>query len=77
MLAGWMDKFAKGAWSEKPESDLKSEHQKELDRLRREKGSLKTDLEILKRPWRTSRWNPREVRLLGNRPVWTIFSGRC
>ena len=41
--------FAKGAWNEKPESDLKSEQQKELERLRRENASLKMDLDILKK----------------------------
>lgn len=49
VLAGWMEKFEKGAWSEKPAADLKSEQQKELERLRRENASLKTDLEILKK----------------------------
>ena len=48
VLAGWMEKFEKGAWSEKP-GDLKTEQQKELERLRRENASLKTDLEILKK----------------------------
>lgn len=49
VLAGWMEKFEKGAWSEKPGGELKSEQQKELERLRRENASLKMDLEILKK----------------------------
>lgn len=49
VLAGWMEKFEKGAWSEKPGVNLKSEQQKELERLRRENASLKMDLEILKK----------------------------
>jgi transposase len=49
VLAGWMEKFEKGAWNEKPGGELKSEQQRELERLRRENASLKTDLEILKK----------------------------
>jgi len=44
-----MEKFEKGAWSEKPGGELKGEQQKELERLRRENASLKMDLEILKK----------------------------
>ena len=49
VLATWMDKVEQGAWSDKPGSELKTEQQKELERLRRENASLKTDLEILKK----------------------------
>ena len=49
VLASWMEKFESGAWNEKPQADLKSEQQKELERLRRENASLMTDLEILKK----------------------------
>lgn len=44
-----MEKFEAGAWTDKAGSELKSEQQKELERLRRENASLKTDLEILKK----------------------------
>nr|AUN35562.1 hypothetical protein [uncultured bacterium] len=44
-----MEKFEKGAWNKEPSGDLKSEQQKELERLRRENASLKTDLDILKK----------------------------
>lgn len=49
VLAGWMDKFKSGSWSEKAGDELKTEQQRELERLRRENASLKTDLEILKK----------------------------
>ena len=49
VLAHWQRSFEKGSWNEKPGADLKSEQQKELERLRRENASLKTDLEILKK----------------------------
>ena len=49
VLATWMEKVKEGAWNEKPSEELKSEQQKELERLRRENASLKTDLEILKK----------------------------
>lgn len=49
VLAGWCEKFASGKWNEKPGGDLKSEQAKELERLRRENASLKTDLDILKK----------------------------
>ena len=49
VLAHWQHNFEKGGWNEKPGTDLKSEQQKELERLRRENASLKTDLEILKK----------------------------
>jgi transposase len=49
VLAAWMEKFEKGGWNEKAGTELKTEQQKELERLRREVASLKTDLEILKK----------------------------
>lgn len=49
VLASWMEKFEQGTWSEKPNAELKTEQQRELERLRREVASLKTDLEILKK----------------------------
>jgi transposase len=49
VLAGWQRRFEKGNWNEKPGEELKTEQQKELERLRRENASLKTDLEILKK----------------------------
>ena len=49
VLLGWQQKFKSGKWDEKPESELKTEQQRELERLRRENASLKTDLEILKK----------------------------
>lgn len=49
VLAGWLEKFEKGGWSEKAGGELKSEQQKELERLKRENASLKMDLEILKK----------------------------
>ena len=49
VLAGWVEKVRKGAWSDKPGEELKTEQQKELERLRRENASLKMDLEILKK----------------------------
>jgi transposase len=49
VLAGWQRQFEKGNWNDKPGEGLKSEQQKELERLRRENASLKTDLEILKK----------------------------
>ena len=49
VLAHWQHNFEKGGWSEKPGAELKSEQQKELERLRRENASLKTDVEILKK----------------------------
>lgn len=49
VLASWMEKVKQGNWSEKDGTELKSEQQKELERLRRENASLKTDLEILKK----------------------------
>jgi transposase len=49
VLAAWLEKVEKGAWNEKPGEELKSEQQRELERLRRENASLKTDLEILKK----------------------------
>jgi transposase len=49
VLASWMEKVKQGNWSEKDSTELKSEQQKELERLRRENASLKTDLEILKK----------------------------
>lgn len=49
VLAGWMEKFEAGSWTDKAGAELKSEQQKELERLRRENASLKTDLEILKK----------------------------
>lgn len=49
VLVGWMEKFEKGAWSEKPGDELKNEQQKELERLRREVASLKADLDVLKK----------------------------
>jgi transposase len=49
VLAAWMEKFKKGGWNDKPGTDLKSEQLKELERLRRENASLKTDVEILKK----------------------------
>jgi len=49
VLMNWQRSFEKGNWNEKPGTELKSEQQKELERLRRENASLKTDLEILKK----------------------------
>ena len=49
VLASWQRNFEKGGWSEKPGTDLKSEQQKELERLRREVTSLKADLDVLKK----------------------------
>ena len=49
VLRSWQEKVEEGAWSEKPGTELKTEQQKELERLRRENASLKTDLEILKK----------------------------
>lgn len=49
VLASWVEKVEQGAWSDKPGAELKTEQQKELERLRRENASLKTDLEILKK----------------------------
>ena len=49
VLRSWQEKVEEGAWSEKPGTELKTEEQKELERLRRENASLKTDLEILKK----------------------------
>jgi transposase len=49
VLAGWVEKFGSGRWDEKPGAELKTEQQKELERLRRENASLKMDLEILKK----------------------------
>lgn len=49
VLVGWMEKFKSGGWSEKAGDELKSEQQRELERLRRENASLKTDLEVLKK----------------------------
>lgn len=49
VLRSWELKFKSGKWEGKPGSELKTEQQKELERLRRENASLKTDLEILKK----------------------------
>lgn len=49
VLAHWQRNFEKGHWNEAPKAELKGEQQKELERLRRENASLKTDLEILKK----------------------------
>lgn len=49
VLANWVEKFEQGNWSDKPGAELKSEQQRELERLRRENASLKMDLEILKK----------------------------
>lgn len=49
VLASWMEKVEQGDWSDKNGAELKTEQQKELERLRRENASLKTDLEILKK----------------------------
>lgn len=49
VLRAWQEKVEEGAWSDKPGTELKTEQQKELERLRRENASLKTDLEILKK----------------------------
>lgn len=49
VLASWVEKFEQGNWSDKPGAELKSEQQKELERLRRENASLKMDNEILKK----------------------------
>ncbi len=49
VLSNWVEKFEQGNWSDKPGAELKSEQQKELERLRRENASLKMDLEILKK----------------------------
>lgn len=49
VLKAWLQKFKSGKWDEKPGAELKGEQQKELERLRRENASLKTDLEILKK----------------------------
>ena len=49
VLATWMEKFEQGKWSEKPDTELKTEQQKELERLRREVVSLKADLDVLKK----------------------------
>jgi len=49
VLQGWLQKFESGKWEDKPGGELKSEQQKELERLRRENASLKLDLEILKK----------------------------
>lgn len=49
VLKAWLQKFKTGKWDDKPGAELKSEQQKELERLRRENASLKTDLEILKK----------------------------
>jgi transposase len=49
VLMAWQQKFKSGKWDEKSGSELKTEQQKELERLRRENASLKTDLEILKK----------------------------
>ena len=49
VLLTWQRGFQSGKWDEKPGAELKTEQQKELERLRRENVSLKTDLEILKK----------------------------
>jgi len=49
VLRAWQEKFDAGKWNEKPGAELQTEQQKELERLRRENASLKTDLEILKK----------------------------
>ena len=49
VLRSWQEKFEQGAWEAKPGAELKTEQQKELERLRRENASLKTDLDILKK----------------------------
>lgn len=49
ILKAWERKFYSGGWKEKPGADLKSDQQKELERLRRENASLKADVEILRK----------------------------
>jgi transposase len=49
VLGAWQEKFKAGNWNDKPGSDLKTEQQKELERLRRENASHKMDVEILKK----------------------------
>ena len=49
VLVAWQEKFKSGRWEEKSGSDLKSVQARELERLRRENASLKTDLDILKK----------------------------
>lgn len=49
VLASWLEKVEQGVWSDKPGAELKTEQQKELERLRREVASLKADLDVLKK----------------------------
>jgi transposase len=49
VLAGWVEKFKRGNWNEKPGTELKSEQAKELERLRRENAELKMERDMLKK----------------------------
>lgn len=63
MLRKWVKQFGSGKWESKPGAALKSEQQTENERLRRELAKVKTERDILKKPWPTSPRNPSEVRL--------------
>jgi transposase len=49
VLKAWERKFDSGGWDETPGKDLKSEQQKEIDRLRRELDRVKMERDILKK----------------------------
>lgn len=49
VLRSWQEKFEQGSWSEKPGAELKTEQQKELERLRREVADLKMERDILRK----------------------------
>ena len=49
VLASWQRHFEKGGWNEKPGTELKTEQQKELERLRREVADLKMERDILRK----------------------------
>jgi transposase len=49
VLRAWQEKVETGAWSEKPGTELKTEQQKELERLRREVADLKMERDILRK----------------------------
>ena len=49
VLKAWCEKFKSGKWEEKPGAELKTEQQKELERLRREVADLKMERDILRK----------------------------
>ena len=49
VLKVWCEKFKSGKWDEKPGAELKTEQQKELERLRREVADLKMERDILRK----------------------------